>query len=172
MKKLYETYNKIERVILGLLLLSLIVMGFVSVICRFVLEIPLAWAEEFMLFSMVWVAYLGASAAANERKHVRVSLFVGMMPKKVQTIISLLADVLWVITGLILTYLGYIVTSNYITHHAVSLGGGYPYWVAAISIPIGMILMILRVIVSMVDTLHGKDDERSMEEIIEEEMDT
>ena len=86
MKKIYQIYNQIERMILGLILIVLIVMGFVSVICRFVLQVPLAWAEEFMLFCMVWIAYLGASAAANERKHVRVGLFVGFMPKPVQKV--------------------------------------------------------------------------------------
>lgn len=172
MKKIYQIYNQIERAILGLILIVLIIMGFVSVICRFVLRVPLAWAEEFMLFCMVWIAYLGASAAANERKHVRVGLFVGLMPKPVQKAVSLLADVLWVVCALFLIYLGYIVTSGYIAHKAASLGGGYPYWIASISIPVGMVLMTIRVILAMVDTMRGKSDERSIEEIIKEEADT
>ena len=172
MKKIYQIYNQIERAILGLILIVLIIMGFVSVICRFVLRVPLAWAEEFMLFCMVWIAYLGASAAANERKHVRVGLFVGLMPKPVQKAVSLLADVLWVVCAMFLIYLGYIVTSGYIAHKAASLGGGYPYWIASISIPVGMILMTIRVILAMVDTIRGKSDERSIEEIIKEEADT
>lgn len=172
MKKIYQIYNQIERAILGLILIVLIFMGFISVICRFVLQVPLAWAEEFMLFCMVWIAYLGASAAANERKHVRVGLFVGFMPKPVQKAVSLLADVLWVVCTLFLIYLGYIVTSGYIAHKAVSLGGGYPYWIASISIPIGMILMTIRIVLAMADTLHGESDERSIEEIIKEEADT
>lgn len=172
MKKIYQIYNQIERAILGLILIVLIIMGFISVVCRFVLRVPLAWAEEFMLFCMVWIAYLGASAAANERKHVRVGLFVGLMPKPVQKAVSLLADVLWVVCALFLIYLGYIVTSGYIAHKAASLGGGYPYWIASISIPVGMILMTIRVILAMVDTMRGKSDERSIEEIIKEEADT
>lgn len=169
MKKIYEIYNQVERAILGLILLVLIAMGFASVVCRFVLRVPLAWAEEFMLFCMVWIAYLGASAAANERKHVRVGLFVGLMPKPVQKVISLLADILWGICALFLIYLGWTVTSGYIARKAVSLGGGYPYWIASISIPIGMILMTIRIILAMVDTLHGGSNERSIEEIIKEE---
>lgn len=169
MRRIYQIYNQIERAILGLILIVLIVMGFVSVICRFVLRIPLAWAEEFMLFCMVWVAYLGASAAANERKHVRVGLFVGFLPKPAQKVVSLIADILWMACALFLIYLGYIVTSGYIVHKAVSLGGGYPYWIASISIPIGMILMTIRVVLAMADTLRGKNDERSIEEIIKEE---
>lgn len=172
MKKIYQIYNQIERAILGLILIVLIIMGFISVVCRFVLRVPLAWAEEFMLFCMVWIAYLGASAAANERKHVRVGLFVGLMPKPIQKAVSLLADVLWVVCALFLIYLGYIVTSGYIAHKAASLGGGYPYWIASISIPVGMILMTIRVILAMVDTMRGKSDERSIEEIIKEEADT
>ena len=46
MKNFYETYNKMEKMVLGIILLFLIIMGFVSVICRFVLHMPLAWSEE------------------------------------------------------------------------------------------------------------------------------
>ena len=45
MKKIYQIYNQIERMILGLILIVLIFMGFISVVCRFVLRVPLAWEE-------------------------------------------------------------------------------------------------------------------------------
>lgn len=172
MEKVYQTYNRFERAILGLILIFLIIMGFISVICRFVLQIPLAWAEELMQFCMVWIAYLGASAAANERKHIRVAMIVNMLPKSAQKIISLISELLWLVCSGILIYLGYFVTIGYIARNAVSLGGKYPFWIASIAIPLGMILMSIRVVVSMANTLKGKSNERTTEEIIQEEMDS
>lgn len=168
LKNFYETYNKMEKMVLGIILLFLIIMGFVSVICRFVLHMPLAWSEEIMLFCMVWTTYLGASTAANERKHIRVSMFVNLLPKSMQKTITILSELLWIACAILLFYLGYIVTFNYIKSHAATLGGGFPYWIAAISIPIGMLLMVIRIIVSIYDTLHGKTDEQTVEEIIKE----
>lgn len=172
MKKIYSYYNRIERMILGLILIALIIFGFISVVCRFVLKVPLAWAEELMSFCMVWVAYLGASAAANEHKHIRVSMFVNLLPKFLQKVVTLISNILWLICSFVLVYLGYFVTTGYIARNATSLGGGYPFWVASVAIPIGMILMSIRVILSAIDSLKGKSDERTTEEIIEEEMDT
>lgn len=170
MKKLYEGYNRFERVILGLIMLVLIIMGFVQVICRFVLEIPLAWAEELMTFCMVWVAYVGASAAANERKHILVSMFVDMLPKPAAKAVTIFSQLLWLFCTIMMAYLGYQITMNNINRGAKALGGGYPYWIAAISIPLGMLLVSIRVIRLLVNTIHGESDTRSQEEIVQEEI--
>lgn len=172
MKKVYEGYNRFEKTLVGLIMLLLIVMGFVQVICRFVLKMPLAWAEELLTFCMIWVAYLGASAAANERKHILVSMFVDKLPGRLRKIFTILSQLLWLGCALIMTYLGCYTTMNYISRGAVTLGGKYPYWVAAIIIPISMALIVIRVIVLIVHTLKGESDTRSQEEIVREEMDT
>lgn len=172
MKKIYEGYNRIEKILLGLIMCVLIVMGFVQVICRFVLKVPLAWVEEMMTFCMIWAAYLGASAAANERKHILVSMFVDLLPKGLRKAFTVFSQILWLTCGFIMVYLGYYVTMNYMKRGATSLGGGYPFWVASIVIPISMFLVCIRVILLMISTLRGDNDTRSQEEIVREEMDT
>lgn len=169
MKKIYDGYNRIERVIIGLIMLVLVAMGFIQVICRFVLKVPLAWAEEMMTFCMIWVAYLGASAAANEKKHILVSMFVDLLPEKARKIMTLFSQFLWLLCSIFMIYLGYVVTANYMKRGAVTLGGHYPYWVASIVIPISMLLISIRVILLMVHTARGESDTRSQEEIVQEE---
>jgi len=171
-KKIYEGYNRFEKVVLGLIMCLLIIMGFTQVICRFVLHIPLAWAEELLTFCMVWVAYLGASAATNERKHIIVSMFVDLLPKPLRIGFTIFSQILWLGCAIVMAYLGWNTTMNYIKRGAVTLGGKYPYWVASIVIPLGMILMAIRVIILIVHTLRGERDTISQEEMIREEMDT
>lgn len=172
MKKIYEGYNRLEKTLLGLIMCLLIIMGFVQVICRFVLEVPLAWAEELMTFSMIWVTYLGASTATHERKHILVSMFVDKLPKPVAKAFTILSQLLWLFCTVVMAWLGYSMTASYIKRGATSLGGGYPYWVAAIVIPISMLLMSIRIVLLIIATLRGESDTRSQEEIIQEEMDT
>lgn len=76
------------------------------------------------------------------------------------------------ICDLFMVYLGYIVTKNYITRNAITLGGKYPYWIASIAIPVGMLLIIIRVAILIVKTFHGESDTRSQKEIVEEEIAT
>lgn len=169
MKKLYEGYNRLEKIILGIIMLVLIFMGLTQVICRFVLEIPLAWAEEMMTFCMIWVAYLGASTAANERKHILVSMFVDLLPGVLKKVFTVLSQLIWVGCAGLMTYLGIFVTKNYITRNSVTLGGHYPYWVASIVVPLSMLLIVIRVVLLIAATIRGESDTRSQEEIVQEE---
>jgi TRAP-type C4-dicarboxylate transport system permease small subunit len=171
MKKYYERYNRFEKVVLGLIMCVLILMGFAQVIFRFVLQVSLSWAEELMTFLMVWVAYLGSSAATNERKHIIVSMFVDLLPKPLRIGFTVFSQVMWLGCAVVMAYLGWHITMNYIDRGAVSLGGQYPFWCASIIIPLGMALMAVRVIVLIVHTLRGERDVISQEEIIREEID-
>ena len=172
MQKIYEAYNRFEKKLVGIIMLLLIILGFVQVVFRFVLQMPLAWSEELLTFCMIWVAYLGSSAAANERKHILVSMFVDLLPKKLNLAFTVLSQIIWLVCTLLMTYLGWYVTMNYIERGATTLGGQFPYWVAAIAIPISMVLISIRIIVLIVHTIKGESDTRSQEEIVREEMDT
>ncbi len=171
MNKLYEGFNRFEKVVLGVIMCMLIIMGFVQVLFRFVLEMSLAWAVELMTFLMIWVAYLGASAATNERKHIIVSMFVDLLPKRLRIGFTVFSQILWLACSIAMAYLGWDITMNYIDRGAVTLGGQYPYWCASIAIPISMALMAIRVVVLIVHTLRGERDVISQEEKIREEMD-
>ena len=171
MKKIYEIYNRIEKNLLGLIMCVLIFMGFTQVICRFVLQISLAWAEEMMAFCMIWVAYLGSSAAAHEKKHILVSMFVDLLPKPIRMGFTVFSQVVWLICSGVMLYLGSYVTINYIKRNAATLGGKYPYWIASVIIPVSMFLIGIRIILLIIQTLRGESDTRSQEEIVREEMD-
>ena len=146
MKKIYEVYNRIEKNLLGLIMCVLIIMGFTQVLCRFVFKMSLAWAEEMMTFCMIWLAYLGSSAAAHEKKHILVSMFVDLFPKPLRKVLTVLSQMLWLICSAIMLYLGGYVTVNYINRNAATLGGKYPFWIASVIIPISMFLIGIRII--------------------------
>ncbi len=172
MKKFYEWYNRLEKLALSLIMCLLIIMGFTQVVCRFILQMPLAWAEELLTFCMVWVAYLGASTATHERKHIMVSMFVDKLPGRLRIIFTVFSQLLWLGCAIAMAYLGWDMTVGYLSRGATTLGGKYPYWVAAVIIPISMVLMAIRVVILIVQTLRGESDTRSQEEIVREEMDT
>ena len=169
MAKIYEKFNSAEKLLIGLIMLLLICLGLTQVLCRFVFKIALAWTEELMTFCLVWVTYLGADAAANEKKHIIVNFLVNLFPPKTARILTLISQAIWIVLAGVMVYLGYVVTSKYISRGAATLGGHYPFWIASIVIPVSMAFMIVRVVLLMIDTVKGKSDERSIEEIIEEE---
>ncbi len=88
MRRLDRANNLLTRFEVFLLSLStLVLVGviFVQVICRYVLFIPTAWAEELARYLFVWTSYLGSAYALNEGGHIEVDI-VPQLAQKVSFI--------------------------------------------------------------------------------------
>lgn len=88
MRRLDRVNNLLTRLEVFLLSLStLVLVGviFVQVICRYVLLIPTAWAEELARYLFVWTSYLGSAYALNEGEHIEVDI-VPQLAQKVSFI--------------------------------------------------------------------------------------
>lgn len=68
----------------ALLLVVIIVMLLVGVVARYVFAIPIIWIDEVVSLSFLWFAMLGTAIAMYRNEHLRLSLFLEMMPVKIQ----------------------------------------------------------------------------------------
>ncbi|WP_306152212.1 TRAP transporter small permease [Roseovarius sp. MMSF_3281] len=66
-----------------------------QVVMRFVFHSAAAWAEETAVYGMIFAIYLGATMAARDRAHIRISLLVARLPRALQVVSVVLADALW-----------------------------------------------------------------------------
>jgi tripartite ATP-independent transporter DctM subunit len=73
------------------LLVIIITMLFVGVVARYVFSIPIVWIDEVVSFSFLWLAMLGTAIAMHRNEHLRLSLFLDMMPKRIQGFVHALA---------------------------------------------------------------------------------
>lgn len=84
----------LEFYLITVLFSILILVCFLQVLFRFVLNLPLAWTEELSRYVFILMVYLGASAAALEGKHVRVELIDSILPAKVARFVSVVVQML------------------------------------------------------------------------------
>jgi tripartite ATP-independent transporter DctM subunit len=68
----------------ALLLVVIIVMLLIGVVARYVFAIPIIWIDEVVSLSFLWFAMIGTAIAMYRNEHLRLSLFLEMMPVKVQ----------------------------------------------------------------------------------------
>lgn len=73
------------------LLVIIISMLFVGVVARYVFSIPIVWIDEVVSLSFLWLAMLGTAIAMHRNEHLRLSLFLEMMPKRIQGFVHALA---------------------------------------------------------------------------------
>jgi len=78
--------------VVSAVLLSVIIVALLTgVASRYIFSFPVVWIDEVASISFLWLAMLGAAIAIDRNEHLRLTLFIGMFPKKVQGFIQTLA---------------------------------------------------------------------------------
>ncbi|MDN4017509.1 TRAP transporter large permease [Zwartia panacis] len=75
----------------AVLLVVIITFLFIGVVARYVFSIPIVWIDEVVSLSFLWLAMLGTAIAMHRNEHLRLSLFLDMMPKQIQGFVHALA---------------------------------------------------------------------------------
>ena len=75
----------------ALLLVVIVVMLLVGVVARYVFSIPIVWIDEVVSLSFLWLAMLGTAIAMHRNEHLRLTLFLEMMPERVRGFVHALA---------------------------------------------------------------------------------
>lgn len=75
-----QAVSKIERGFVCLLMPVVVVVTFLQVIFRYVLNQPLVWSEELAIYLFIWIAFLGASMGVATGGHYGIELLKNKLP--------------------------------------------------------------------------------------------
>lgn len=70
----------IPRAAIGVIILVAIAINFANIVGRYVFLAPLDWAEEVLVFLVIWGVCLGASAVTYDNRHLDMDLFSAAFP--------------------------------------------------------------------------------------------
>ncbi len=163
MKKLISIYNKLEEYFLVYTMILMVIIVFVQVIFRYILNNSLSWSEELVRYIFIWQVWLGASLGMRINEHIRVDMFVKLLPNVPQKILGILTDLLVLAFYIFLIVYGFKYLQNVIakdmTSTALKLSLAYVY----ASLPVGSVIIALRYAVLVgretVGLLRGSDDD-------------
>ncbi len=71
LRALFETW---PRAVTAVLMLAGIAINFANVVARYLFDYAIFWAEEIMIFLIVWCVFLGAVAVAFNGAHLKMDL--------------------------------------------------------------------------------------------------
>jgi TRAP-type C4-dicarboxylate transport system permease small subunit len=151
--------DALERSIDGALVVGgAIVCGVVliNVIARYLLNISLAWVNEFGETVFVWLTFLGSAKAVRRFAHLAVLEFVDAMPPRVSRALFVL---LWGLTAVILATMFWygVQLSGASMSQRMSVTGwpvGLLYW----AMPVGAVLMLVFVIEQILSGKSFRDE--------------
>ncbi|KKX27892.1 TRAP transporter large permease subunit [Rhizobium sp. LC145] len=134
----------------AVLLVAIIALLFTGVISRYVFSLPIVWIDEVASISFLWLAMLGAAMAVDRSEHLRLTLFVGMFPERIQKFAGTLSMLLVALFlgAMLRPAFEYAMEESYITSAALNI----PMSWRASALPVGVTLML---ILALVHALRG-----------------
>ncbi len=138
-----RVWDNLEEGALCLLLTAMVLITFVTVVTRYVFDLPLSYIDQLVPNLFVWVTFLGASAAVKRRAHLGLSALYDLFPPGARRAVD--AAVLLVTSaffGVTAWYGARVVALEAENRMMASLG--YPSWVIGLAVPIGSALFVVR----------------------------
>jgi TRAP-type C4-dicarboxylate transport system permease small subunit len=89
-------FVRIPYLLGGVLLLTAIAINMVNVIGRYVFAAPVFWAEEVLMFMIIWGVYITAGSITYLGTHVTMDLFAGRLRSSSRALLGLLTVILTV----------------------------------------------------------------------------
>lgn len=136
----------VPRTIIGVLLLVAVAINIANIIVRYVFNSSIFWAEEVLVFIVLWGVFLGGIAAAYNGDHLKVDLFSVHITGPLKPIVNALIAVSLAVCGVIVASESFQVVSAMARTGQVSVAAGIPVVVPHLALFVGFSLMAVAVI--------------------------
>ena len=142
--KIKNGYNKLIDAVCIADMILMIIIVFYQVVARKVFSSSPIWTGELSRFLMVWAIFLGSSIAFRKREHLGVDYFVGLIPLRLQRILSVVVDIVLLIVLLYIAYYGWQLCAfvKQQVSPALRISMSLPY----LAVPLGCLTMSIEII--------------------------
>jgi TRAP-type C4-dicarboxylate transport system permease small subunit len=134
----------------AILLIVAVALNFANIIGRYVLNAPIASAEEVMLFLLVAVVFLGNSVVSWEGKQIRMDVFLHVLPSALRRWLEFIADLAVIAVSLVLIGLAWPVIHMLAEFDQRSQAADVPLYIPQALIPIGLGLTVILTVARLI----------------------
>jgi TRAP-type C4-dicarboxylate transport system permease small subunit len=155
---------KIEKVFVIILVGLMFTSLTAGVLFRYFLKMPLHWADETAIFSLVWLTFIGGSMSIKHGHLAAVTIFVDRLPGRLRHILLCISTTLVLGFGILLL----VVSIEWVLQPTIAFQKSpimevpmiYPY----LSVPIGMLFLCIHSLNLVVKTLTGTNQTENLTE--------
>ena len=124
----------------------MVIVVFVATCVRYLTVMSLPWAEEVARYSMVWIAYIGASLGIKRNAHLGVEAVLLLLPQGTRKYFDYLRYLIIILFNVLIAYYTFQIIQSQISTEQVSPSLRIPMWFAYGAVPVGAVLMAWRCI--------------------------
>ena len=161
-------FMAVPRNLIAALILFSIALNFANVIGRYVFLSPIIWAEEIMIYIMVWCVFIGAILVSWDGRHLRMDLLSQTLSSPWKEALNLFVLVAFLVSTGFVAVQSWDVVSLFASFGQKSTVAGIPMVIPHVSLLIGFGLMFVCVAVRfrayVQGTLLGEAEEMAEQE--------
>ena len=152
-------FYKSPMAIVGCLILVGVAINFANVVSRHIFQAAIFWAEEILVFIVVWSVFVGVIAVTYRGAHLRMDLVSARIGQPWKTMINGLTFLAFIAGGVFAILQSVEVLSVLAKNEQVSVTASVPMVVPHSAILIGFVLMVAAVIARWRSYIRGDFDE-------------
>ncbi|HEY9567529.1 MAG TPA: TRAP transporter small permease [Thalassobaculum sp.] len=146
----------IERALGGAAMGLIFLISFANVVVRYATDASFAFTEEFSVFLLVFMTFVGTSFAFATNENIRIAFVVDRLPPRGRLACEVIAALCsFLMFALIVWYAGDLTWDEY-RFDETSPSLGYPTWIYTIWLPILGVVILLRILGRLIATLRGR----------------
>ncbi len=141
-----NVYEHLEEAVGVLILAVMALLAFANVVTRYFVQYSFAFTEEVEVAFLVWLTMLGAAAGFRRGVHLGFGLLAFRFPALGRKVLAPIATGLTIATLAVLFYYSVFQIRDEMTLKITSEALGIPQWWYTLALPVGAVLVCLRVI--------------------------
>jgi TRAP-type C4-dicarboxylate transport system permease small subunit len=151
-------FIKIPHVAAGVLFFIAATINIVNVIGRYIFSVPVFWAEEIMVFLVVWTVFFAAGSVTYRGAHLNMDLIYSNLPKPFKLVVNIAIAVTLIACTLFTAVESFKIVALHFHNHSVTAGTDIPLVIPTASLTFGFGFIALAAIVRFRSYITGKFD--------------
>jgi C4-dicarboxylate transporter, DctQ subunit len=145
-------WNWVEETLVGLLGLIALVIGLLQVVGRyFDPEHAISYAEEVIVYLIIWAIMIVSSQLVRRDGHVRPDLVLRMLAPRILRWVEMFNCLVAIVfCGALVWYGWQIVDTSLLIEETSSTDLQFPMWIYYLALPVGSALMLVRYVLRLV----------------------
>jgi TRAP-type C4-dicarboxylate transport system permease small subunit len=151
-------FVRLPYLLTGVIFLAAAFINIANVIGRYVFSAPIFWAEEVLVFMVIWAVFLSAISITFNGGHLSMDLFYAKLRGPWRLIVNGLIIAVFLACTLFTALQSYTVVMLYIGNGNVSTAAEIPLYIPHSALLVGFSLMAVAVIFRFKAYLNGRFD--------------
>lgn len=139
-----------EKVFLVLFSTIMVVVIFLQVFMRYVMQNSLPWSEELARYCAIWLVYIGISYGVKKQRHISVDIAFLLLKDRGKLILQIIANILFLSFAIFVALYGYDTSARLLEFGQKSPANQIPMGLVYLAAPVGMALAGIRIVQNLI----------------------